>query len=269
MIKKIQFIICSLALMTVKNNLKSDTYGNLIVSNCYQNVEIQSTSSSHQIGFLKSASGNKVHIKFSTTVYITHIAIYDIIHHPTGPVTYSPVTIYPYHETDYYSATDSIRITPILNDTTFGPVVPLDIAFVDPIFITTDKEKPCLPFSGFKLNFFSNLSSLCHYSLKIKLPPGTPPPGFPTYNNIGLTPNPGWSMPIHDYLNSAPETIPINSEYCDTTIPQQNLNVNKCFTFNLEITIDPCSASENDPDCPPLTFTQPITFCCWCERLVW
>lgn len=73
-------------------------------------------------------------------------------------------------------------------------------------------------------------------------------------------------MQIHDYANDAPETIPINSEFCDTTIVPPTPEVNRCFTFDLEIKIFPCNS--DDLDCPPITFTQPITFCCNCERLV-
>lgn len=242
------------------------TTGHLVITNCYQKIEITSLDSIHKVQLLKGTGPRKIHISFTNLADIDSIYVYQVQHHPSSPTSYNLVSAYKYLELDYYSAYDSIRISPVLKDTVFGGFVPMDVNFVDPIFIVTDKYKPCLPFESFRLNFFSNLNSLCDYKLTLKLPPGTPPPGFPTYNNIGLTPNPGWSMDITDKNSVEDQTIHINSEYCDTSIVPPTPEVNRCFTFDLEIKIFPCN--EEDPECPPITYTQPLTFCCYCERFV-
>lgn len=265
--KKFKTILILLALVISANIAKSQApFGQVRVTNCYQKVE----GGTGIYNFLKGnwpGGINKVHIEFTNALDLNHFSIYKINSPGSTTPTYTWLTDAGYTGAfDYTTSEDYIRITPILNPGALSPAIPFDINFVDPIFIITDKYKPCLPFTGFVLNFYSNLSNLCSYELTLKLPPGTPPPGFPTYNNIGLTPNPGWTMQIHDYANDAPETIPINSEYCDTTIVPPTPKVNRCFTFDLEIKIKPCD--EDDPECPPITYNQPLTFCCNCERFV-
>jgi hypothetical protein len=265
--EKFKTILILLAFVVNANLAKSQApFGQVRVTNCYQKVE----GGTGIYNFLKGngpGGTNKVHIEFTNALDLNYFSIYKINSPGSTTPTYTWLTDAGYTGAfDYTTSEDYIRITPVLKPGAFSPAIPFDINFVDPIFIVTDKDKPCLPFENFKLNFYSNLSNICDYTLTLKLPPGTPPPGFPSYNNIGLFPNPGWSKDITDKNGSLSQTLPINSEYCDTTIVPPTPEVNRCFTFDLDIMIKPCIL--DDPECPPLTFTQSLTFCCNCELFV-